>query len=107
MKQQSENSGTRKAVSEEEVYTASATIREIELMEGKSTSDSEVFVPISLKLEILPAVGESYITEVKWKVESNFLKTINPGRLLKVKVNVKDATIIYPYGNWAFRLSST
>ena len=87
-----------------EVYSASATIREISHLEGVNISP-EARIPVDLKLEILPAVGEPYETMVKWEIENAFLKTIRPGGLLKVRIDVNDGSIIHPYGNWAVRLS--
>ena len=100
-----EDAGMRQTVAGEELYSTSATIREIKYLEDGSKTENDVFVPVRLTLEILPAVGDLYVTEVTWGIENGFLRTIRPGKLLKVRIDVNDGSVIYPYGNWAFRLS--
>ena len=88
----------------EKAETASATVLALSYPEedSKLYSLKKDFINTIIKLEVLPPVGSCYQASVKWEVDKYFLPKINPGSVLKVKVDEKDSTIIYPFGNWAY-----
>ncbi len=71
-------------------------------MDSSENSKTTGEILASLSLEIIPPGGNPYnLYDIRWYIEPAAASKVQPGTVMKIRIDRQDHRIIYPAERWA------